>query len=54
MSVKNMLLYAANQSNVGGTVWYGQVKSGPNSQELAKDAFDAINNQKAFSVFSCP
>lgn len=53
MSVKSLLLYAANQSNVGGTAWYGQVKSGPNSQELAKDTFDAINNQKAFSVFSC-
>lgn len=54
MSVNNMLIWAANQSNVGGSVWYGQVKSGPNSQELAKDAFDAINNQKAFSVLSCP
>ena len=54
MSVKNMLIYAASRSNVGGSDWYGQVKNGPNSQELAKDAFDAINNQKAFSVFSCP
>jgi hypothetical protein len=53
-TIKNMLLYAATQSNSGGSLWYGQVKSGLGSQELAKDAFDAINNQKAFSVFSCP
>lgn len=53
MSVNDMLTYAASRADVGGLVWYAQVKSGPNSQELAKDAFDAINNQKAFSVFKC-
>lgn len=47
LTVSQMLAYAGSQSNVGGSVWYGQVKSGPNSQELAKDAFDAINNRVA-------
>jgi hypothetical protein len=45
LTVSAMLAYAASQSNVGGTVWYGQVKA---TQALAKDAFDAINNQVAF------
>jgi hypothetical protein len=45
-TVLAMLAYAAGQSNSGGTSWYGQVKF---TQELAKDAFDAINNQKAFA-----
>ncbi len=45
-TVSQMLIYAASQSNVGGSNWYGQVKA---TQELAKDAFDAINNQVAFS-----
>jgi hypothetical protein len=49
MTVSAMLSWAASQSNAGGSVWYGQVKNGPNSQELAKDAFDAINNQVAFA-----
>jgi hypothetical protein len=40
------LAYAASQSNVGGSTWYGNVKA---TQELAKDAFDAINNQVAFA-----
>jgi hypothetical protein len=44
LSVSDMLDYAASQSNAGGTVWYGQVKA---TQELAKDAFDAINNMVA-------
>ncbi len=43
MTVSQMLAYAANQSNVGGSVWYGQVKA---TQEKAKNAFDAINNSK--------
>jgi hypothetical protein len=42
-TVSQMLSYAANQF---GSTWYGNVKS---TQELAKDAFDAINNQKAFA-----
>ncbi|HJQ07352.1 MAG TPA: hypothetical protein VJ872_18020 [Nocardioides sp.] len=45
LTVSQILAYAASQSNTGGTVWYGQVKS---TQELAKDVFDAINNQVAF------
>jgi hypothetical protein len=46
MTVSQMLTYAASQSNVGGTIWYGNNKP---LQEKAKDAFDAINNQVAFS-----
>ncbi len=46
MTVSNMLAYAANQSNVGGSNWYGNVKA---TQQLAKDAFDSINNQVAFA-----
>jgi hypothetical protein len=45
-TVSQMLTYAAGQSNAGGATWYGNVKS---TQELAKDAFDAVNNQKAFA-----
>jgi len=44
LTVAQMLAYAASQSNVGGSSWYGQVKA---TQELAKNAFDAINNQAA-------
>jgi hypothetical protein len=47
LTVSQMLSYAASQSNVGGSSWYGQVKS---VQELAKDAFDAINNEVAFQA----
>jgi hypothetical protein len=46
LSVNDMLLYAAGQSNAGGTAWYGQVKA---TQVLAKDAFDAINNGVALA-----
>jgi hypothetical protein len=46
LTVSQMLSYAAGKSNVGGTTWYGNVKT---TQVLAKDAFDAINNQRAFS-----
>lgn len=45
LTVSQMLAYAASQSNSGGTVWYGQVKA---TQEKAKDAFDAVNNEVAF------
>jgi hypothetical protein len=41
-----MLAYAGSQSNSGGSAWYGQVKA---TQVLAKDAFDAINNDVANS-----
>ena len=44
LTVNQMLVYAASQSNVGGSLWYAQVKA---IQGLAKDAFDAINNQRA-------
>jgi hypothetical protein len=46
LTVAQMLTYAAGQSNAGGSVWYGNVKA---TQGLAKDAFDAINNQVAFA-----
>lgn len=45
LTVSQILAYAAGKSNVGGTTWYGQVKA---TQELAKDTFDAINNEVAF------
>ena len=44
LTVSQMLAYAASQSNAGGSTWYGNVKA---TQVLAKDAFDAINNQVA-------
>lgn len=47
-TVNALLTYAASRSNLGGTQWYGQVKNGSNSQELAKDTFDAINNNVTF------
>lgn len=47
LTVNQMLAYAASQSNAGGSVWYGQVKA---TQEMAKNAFDAINNQVAFTA----
>jgi hypothetical protein len=46
LTVSAMLAYAAGQSNVGGSTWYANVKA---TQEMAKNAFDAINNQVAFS-----
>jgi hypothetical protein len=46
LTVRQMLSYAASQSNVGGSAWYGNVKA---TQEKAKDAFDAINNEWVFS-----
>jgi hypothetical protein len=47
LTVSQMLTYAASQSNAGGSFWYGNNKT---TQGLAKDAFDAINNQVAFSA----
>ena len=44
-TVSQLLSYAASQSNAGGTTWYGNVKA---TQGLAKDTFDATNNQVAF------
>jgi len=48
MTVSQLLTYAANQSNSGGSAWYGQIKA---TQELAKNTFDAINNGVALA---CP
>ena len=47
LTVLQMLQYASSRSTLGGTNWYGQVKW---LQVLAKDAFDAINNNQAFGV----
>lgn len=47
LTIGQMLTVAASNSNNGGSTWYGNVKS---TQELAKDAFDAINNGVAFLV----
>jgi len=44
LTVNQMLAYAAGKSNAGGSTWYANVKA---TQQLAKDAFDAINNQVA-------
>ncbi len=48
MSVISMLLYQNTADPLAdkGAVWYNQVKA---TQQLAKDAFDAINNQVAFA-----
>jgi hypothetical protein len=51
MTVLQMLTYAGSQSNAGGSFWYANVKS---TQQLAKDAFDAINNRVALTLPSCP
>ena len=45
-TVLEILAYAASQSNAGGIIWYAQNKS---VQELAKNTFDAINNEWAFA-----
>ncbi len=44
MTVSDMVSHAASQSNPGGSLWYGNVKS---VQGLANSAFDAINNDAA-------
>jgi hypothetical protein len=46
-TVLQMLTIAASHSSSGGTTWYGNVKA---MQVLAKDAFDAVNNQVAFTI----
>jgi hypothetical protein len=45
LTVNQALTYAAGQSSSGGGTWYGQVKA---TQALAKNLFDAINNQLVF------
>jgi hypothetical protein len=47
LTVSQILSYAAGQSNAGGSTWYGNIKV---TQELAKNTFDAINNQVAFGA----
>jgi hypothetical protein len=47
LTVSQMLAYAAGQSNSGGSNWYANVKA---TQEMAKNAFDAINNRCAFQA----
>lgn len=44
LTVMQMLVWQNGVSNVGGTVWYAQNKT---TQGLAKNAFDAINNEVA-------
>jgi len=45
LTVSQMLATSSGSSNAGGTVWY----SNSTTQAQAKNAFDAINNQKAFA-----
>jgi hypothetical protein len=45
-TVSQMPSYAAGRFIAGGSTWYGNIKS---TQELSKDAFDAVNNQTAFA-----
>ena len=45
LTASQILAYAASQSNAGGSVWYGNIKA---TQGLAKNTFDAINNQAAY------
>ena len=47
LKVSEMLAYAAGQSNSGGSTWYANVKA---TQEMAKNAFDAINNRCSFQA----
>jgi hypothetical protein len=46
LTVSQMLAHAASQANAGGSLWYANIKA---TQELAKNAFDAINNRVAFA-----
>ena len=45
LTVSQMLATSSGLSNAGGTVWY----SNSTTQALAKNAFDAVNNQKAMA-----
>ena len=44
LTVGAMLTFENTVSNAGGTAWYSQIKA---TQDQAKNAFDAINNQVA-------
>jgi hypothetical protein len=46
-TISQLLTNAASQSNAGGSTWYGNTKA---TQVLAKDTFDAIDNQVAFAA----
>jgi hypothetical protein len=46
LTVLEMLVAAAGASNPRGSLWYDNDKS---TQELAKDAFDAVNNERVFA-----
>jgi Concanavalin A-like lectin/glucanases superfamily/F5/8 type C domain len=46
LTVSQILAYAAGQSSVGGSSWYGNVKA---DQVLAKDVFQAISSQEVSS-----
>jgi len=45
LTVSQMLATSSSFSNAGGTAWY----SNSTTQALAKNAFDAVNNQKAMA-----
>jgi hypothetical protein len=47
VTVLQAITTASAQSNSGGSTWYGNVKA---TQTLAKDLFDAINNNVAFKA----
>jgi hypothetical protein len=46
LTVTQMLSEAASHATACGGTWYNNVKS---TQELAKDAFDAVNNEAALA-----
>jgi hypothetical protein len=46
-TVTQMLDHASSQYDPATKAWYGNVKA---TQELAKNAFDAINNEKVFAA----
>ena len=46
-TVTQMLEHASSRFDVATKAWYGNVKA---TQELAKNAFDAINNEKVFAA----
>jgi hypothetical protein len=46
MTILGAVQSASSQSNAGGSTWYGNVK---NAQRLAKDLFDAVNNNVALA-----
>ena len=49
LMISQMLSYAASQSNPGGSIWYGNLKT---AQEPSKNAFETINNKAAFGCLA--